>query len=110
MNHNFAAAKEKANMSLMKLSTRNSISSSLRIFQTSRFLSYVADDERVYASSSIIHPTATVHPNAILGQGVSIGPFCSISSSAKLGNGCRLYPGSHVFGNTELGDSCTLMT
>ncbi|XP_058722308.1 probable acyl-[acyl-carrier-protein]--UDP-N-acetylglucosamine O-acyltransferase, mitochondrial isoform X2 [Vicia villosa] len=108
MKNNFAGAEEKSNM--MKLSTRNSISASLRIIQTSRFFSYVADEERVYASNSIIHPTAIVHPNALLGQGISIGPFCTVSSSAKLGNGCKLYPGSHVFGNTELGDGCTLMT
>ncbi|KAG5106402.1 hypothetical protein JHK82_043372 [Glycine max] len=67
----------------------------------------VADGERF---DSCIHPTAVVHPNAVIGQGVSIGPFCSVSSSAKLGNGCQLHPGSHVFGSTELGDNCMLMT
>ncbi|GFP93345.1 probable acyl-[acyl-carrier-protein]--UDP-n-acetylglucosamine o-acyltransferase mitochondrial [Phtheirospermum japonicum] len=58
---------------------------------------------------SSIHPSAIVHPDAILGQGVSIGPFCTVGPSAKLGNACHLYPGSHVSGNTELGDNCTLM-
>ncbi|XP_051131661.1 probable acyl-[acyl-carrier-protein]--UDP-N-acetylglucosamine O-acyltransferase, mitochondrial isoform X3 [Andrographis paniculata] len=58
---------------------------------------------------SFIHPSAVVHPDAILGQGVSIGPFCTVGSSAKLGNACQLYPGSHVSGNTELGDNCILM-
>ncbi|XP_020239998.1 probable acyl-[acyl-carrier-protein]--UDP-N-acetylglucosamine O-acyltransferase, mitochondrial isoform X2 [Cajanus cajan] len=71
----------------------------------------VADGERVDTSKpGFIHPAAIVHPNAVIGQGVSIGPFCSVSSSAKLGNGCQLYPGSHVFGSTELGDNCMLMT
>ncbi|XP_012574805.1 probable acyl-[acyl-carrier-protein]--UDP-N-acetylglucosamine O-acyltransferase, mitochondrial [Cicer arietinum] len=99
----------------MSIMRRSSFSSSLRIFHTflfhPRFFSYhVADEDRVYTSNSIIHPTSIVHPNAILGLGVSIGPFCSISSSAKLGNGCKLYPGSHIFGNTDLGDNCMLMT
>jgi len=94
---------------LIKLGTRSSLSSSLRIIQP-RFFSYVADEEKVYASKSVIHPSAIVHPNAVLGEGVSIGPFCSISSSAKLGKGCQLYPGSHIFGNTKLGDNCMLMT
>ncbi|KAK4415652.1 putative acyl-[acyl-carrier-protein]--UDP-N-acetylglucosamine O-acyltransferase, mitochondrial [Sesamum alatum] len=58
---------------------------------------------------SFIHPSAVVHPDAILGQGVSIGPFCTVGPSAKLGNACRLYPGCHVSGNTELGDNCILM-
>ncbi|KAG9148939.1 hypothetical protein Leryth_026589 [Lithospermum erythrorhizon] len=46
----------------------------------------------------------------ILGQGVSIGPFCVIGPTAKLGNDCQLYPGSNIFGNTELGDNCILMS
>ncbi|XP_024458646.2 probable acyl-[acyl-carrier-protein]--UDP-N-acetylglucosamine O-acyltransferase, mitochondrial isoform X3 [Populus trichocarpa] len=61
------------------------------------------------ANPNFIHPSADVHPNAIIGHGVSVGPFCTIGSSVKLGNGCRLYPGSHVFGNTEIGDHCLLM-
>ncbi|XP_045788950.1 probable acyl-[acyl-carrier-protein]--UDP-N-acetylglucosamine O-acyltransferase, mitochondrial isoform X1 [Trifolium pratense] len=99
-------------MSLIKHGTRSSFSSSLPSFLLfqQRFFSYVADEKRVYASNSIIHPSAIVHPNAVLGEGVSVGPFCSISSSAKLGSGCQLYPGSHIFGNTELGDNCMLMT
>ncbi|XP_061368946.1 probable acyl-[acyl-carrier-protein]--UDP-N-acetylglucosamine O-acyltransferase, mitochondrial isoform X2 [Gastrolobium bilobum] len=77
-----------------------------------RYYSYVAEEERVHASKTtkLIHPSAIVHPNAVIGEGVSIGPFCSVSSSAKLGNGCQLYPGSHIFGSTELGDNCILMT
>ncbi|XP_047182140.1 probable acyl-[acyl-carrier-protein]--UDP-N-acetylglucosamine O-acyltransferase, mitochondrial isoform X2 [Vigna umbellata] len=79
-----------------------------------RFIFFFSQREHVHTSTltkpSFIHPTAAVHPDALIGQGVSIGPFCSVSSSAKLGNGCRLYPGSHVSGRTELGDNCTLMT
>ncbi|KAK9947929.1 hypothetical protein M0R45_003524 [Rubus argutus] len=61
-------------------------------------------------SNGFVHPTAIVHPNAVLGEGVSVGPFCTIGSSVKVGNGCRLHPGSHIFGSTEVGDSCVLMT
>ncbi|KAK4749597.1 hypothetical protein SAY87_027046 [Trapa incisa] len=61
-------------------------------------------------SPTFIHPTAAVHPNALIGQGVSIGPFCTVGPSVKIGNGCKLYPGSHISGDTELGVSCTLMT
>ncbi|XP_011010646.1 PREDICTED: probable acyl-[acyl-carrier-protein]--UDP-N-acetylglucosamine O-acyltransferase, mitochondrial isoform X2 [Populus euphratica] len=61
------------------------------------------------ANPNLIHPSADVHPNAVIGHGVSVGPFCTIGSSVKLGNGCRLYPGSHVFGDTEIGDHCLLM-
>ncbi|KMZ58526.1 UDP-N-acetylglucosamine acyltransferase [Zostera marina] len=57
-----------------------------------------------------IHSTAEIHPGAILGEGVSIGPFCTVGSDAKIGNACQLYPGSHVFGDTQLGDHCILHT
>ncbi|WVZ15598.1 hypothetical protein V8G54_013164 [Vigna mungo] len=93
---------------------RFSLSSALHHRRFIFFFSHVAEREHVHTSTltkpSFIHPNAAVHPDALIGQGVSIGPFCSVSSSAKLGNGCRLYPGSHVSGRTELGDNCTLMT
>ncbi|XP_020553521.1 probable acyl-[acyl-carrier-protein]--UDP-N-acetylglucosamine O-acyltransferase, mitochondrial isoform X1 [Sesamum indicum] len=77
-------------------------------------LPYVNEEEKFSSKETgtkcnFIHPSAVVHPDAILGQGVSIGPFCTVGPSAKLGNACRLYPGSHVSGNTELGDNCILM-
>ncbi|KAG9456542.1 hypothetical protein H6P81_001050 [Aristolochia fimbriata] len=59
--------------------------------------------------TNFIHPTAFVHPDAILGHNVTIGPFCSVGSDVKLGNACHLHPGSHIFGDTELGDHCTLL-
>eukprot|EP00897_Mesotaenium_endlicherianum_P004885 jgi/Mesen1/4424/ME000225S03413 len=61
-------------------------------------------------SSIYIHPLAVVHPDAILMQGVEIGPFCTVGPAVKLGPFCKLHPGSHVFGNTELGSNCTLMS
>ncbi|KAK7363959.1 hypothetical protein VNO80_12244 [Phaseolus coccineus] len=101
---------------LLKASSRRrfSLSSALHHRRFFFFFSHVAEREQVDTSTltkpSFIHPTAAVHSDALIGQGVSIGPFCSVSSSAKLGNGCQLHPGSHVSGNTELGDNCTLMT
>ncbi|KAJ9183835.1 hypothetical protein P3X46_007642 [Hevea brasiliensis] len=77
-------------------------------------LTYASNERTPEASPlenpTFIHSSAVVHPNAFIGQGVSIGPFCTVGSSAKLGNGCQLYPGSHIFGNTELGERCVLMT
>ncbi|KAK6139603.1 hypothetical protein DH2020_026651 [Rehmannia glutinosa] len=84
----------------------------LRCISTS--LPYVKEEVKLSSAEtesncSFIHPSAIVHPDAILGQGVSIGPFCTVGPSVKLGNACKLYPGSHVSGSTELGDNCTLM-
>ncbi|CAI0543855.1 unnamed protein product [Linum tenue] len=67
------------------------------------------EDGSPVESSSFVHPWAVVHPNALIGEGVSIGPFCTVGSTAKLGNGCQLHPGSHVFGDTVIGERCVLM-
>ncbi|CAK7352668.1 unnamed protein product [Dovyalis caffra] len=98
-------------------SSRSSDSlSNQHLFSTTTFRYADADadsssDSKATADPNpyVVHPSADVHSNAIIGDGVSIGPFCTIGSSAKLGKGCRLYPGSHVFGNTEIGDHCLLM-
>jgi UDP-N-acetylglucosamine acyltransferase len=49
-----------------------------------------------------IHPTAIVHPQAILGDGCEIGPYCVIGGEVELGPGCRLH--SHV-----VLDGCTVL-
>ncbi|PKA47612.1 putative acyl-[acyl-carrier-protein]--UDP-N-acetylglucosamine O-acyltransferase, mitochondrial [Apostasia shenzhenica] len=69
------------------------------------------DGMREEASS--IHPTAVVHPDAVLEknvQHVSIGPFCTVGSAVKIGNSCQLHAGSHIMGDTELGDNCILQS
>ncbi len=49
-----------------------------------------------------IHPTAIVHPQAVLGDGCEIGPYCVIGGEVELGPGCRLH--SHV-----VLDGCTVL-
>ncbi|MFN8218868.1 MAG: acyl-ACP--UDP-N-acetylglucosamine O-acyltransferase [Fimbriimonadales bacterium] len=51
-----------------------------------------------------IHPLSYVHPEAELGEGVVIGPFCYVEKGAKLGNRCRLDSHVTVKTNTTLGD------
>ena len=55
---------------------------------------------------SKIHSTAIVDANAILGDGVEIGPYCVIGPNVKVGDGTRLF--SHVVldGYTTLGKEC----
>jgi UDP-3-O-[3-hydroxymyristoyl] glucosamine N-acyltransferase len=40
------------------------------------------------------HPTAVVHPTATLGSDVLLGPYCVIGAKASIGDGCCI--GSHV--------------
>jgi UDP-N-acetylglucosamine acyltransferase len=42
----------------------------------------------------MIHPTAVVHPLAVLGEGVRVGPFCRIGEGVTMGDRCVL--DSHV--------------
>jgi UDP-3-O-[3-hydroxymyristoyl] glucosamine N-acyltransferase len=72
------------------------------------------------------HPTATVHAEAKIGQGVSLGPYCVIGAEAIIGDGCligalavidkgvRIGAGSiihpHVFigAGCEIGERCEI--
>jgi UDP-3-O-[3-hydroxymyristoyl] glucosamine N-acyltransferase len=40
------------------------------------------------------HPTAVVHPDATIGSGVLLGPYCVIGARASIGDDCCI--GSHV--------------
>lgn len=50
-----------------------------------------------------IHPTAIVSPDAQLGEGVEIGPFCIVQGNAVLGDGCILQSNVLIDRNTILG-------
>lgn len=51
-----------------------------------------------------IHPTALVDPQAELGEGVHIGPFCLVGPKVRLGAHTRLESHVVVEGDTELGE------
>ncbi|HMK34186.1 MAG TPA: acyl-ACP--UDP-N-acetylglucosamine O-acyltransferase [Desulfomonilaceae bacterium] len=51
----------------------------------------------------MIHSTAAVHPGAVLGNGVSVGPFSVIGEKVVLGDGCRIGPHVVIEGNTTVG-------
>lgn len=41
-------------------------------------------------SATSIHPTAIVHPGAVLGQGVAVGPYCVVGAGVEIGDRCVL--------------------
>jgi UDP-N-acetylglucosamine acyltransferase len=59
-------------------------------------------------AKSDIHPTALVDPNAQLGEGVEIGPFCMVGADAVLGDRVRMISHATVAGHTTLGEDCVL--
>jgi UDP-N-acetylglucosamine acyltransferase len=50
-----------------------------------------------------IHPTAIIHPGAILGKDNHVGPYCVIDENVVLGDGNWLGPHVHVTGHTRIG-------
>jgi UDP-N-acetylglucosamine acyltransferase len=50
-----------------------------------------------------VHSTATVAPEAQLGDGVQIGPGCVLSGRIKLGAGVRLIGNCYISGPVEIG-------
>ena len=48
---------------------------------------------------------ARVHPNAVIGEGTSIGPFAVIGPHVRIGRNCKIGSSAIVDGHTSLGDS-----
>ena len=51
----------------------------------------------------MIHSTAIIHPNAKLGAGCHIGPYCVVGEHVELGADCRLHSHVVIDGHTRLG-------
>ena len=54
-------------------------------------------------STTQIHPTAVVDPAAVIGEGVTIGPYCVVESGVEIGDGCWLQGHVTVCGFTKIG-------
>jgi UDP-N-acetylglucosamine acyltransferase len=55
-----------------------------------------------------IHPTATIHPNANLGERVTIGPYAVIGEHVRLGAETRVGPHAVIEGWTSIGECCEI--
>lgn len=54
-------------------------------------------------AAGVIDSGASIHPDAILGEGVSVGFGCSVGAGAKLEAGVVLYPGCVIGARVEIG-------
>ncbi len=50
-----------------------------------------------------IHPSAVIEPGAVLGNGVTVGPFCHIGASVVLADGVTLQSHVVIAGRTQIG-------
>lgn len=51
----------------------------------------------------MIHPTAIIHPDASLGENVSVGPYSIVEENVVIGDGCRIGPHVTITGHTTIG-------
>ena len=51
----------------------------------------------------MIHPTAVIHPGAVLGANISIGPYSVIGEKVVLGDNCEIGPHVTIEGATTIG-------
>lgn len=53
-----------------------------------------------------IHPTATVHPDAKLGENVSIGPNVVVSRNASIGSNTKVLANVYIGRSAQIGENC----
>ena len=58
----------------------------------------------------MIHPSAIVHPDAILGEGVEIGPWAIIAGTVKIGARTKVGPRVTIEGHTTIGEDNEIFT
>ena len=57
---------------------------------------------------STIHPTAVIGQSAILGEGVTVGPYSVIEYDVEIGDGTVIWPHVHIASGARIGNSCKI--
>ena len=55
-----------------------------------------------------IHPTSVIHPDAILGKNVSVGPYAVVDRGARIGDNTIITSHAFVGANVVIGDDCLI--
>lgn len=55
-----------------------------------------------------VHPAATIHSSAKLGQNVSIGPNVVVCKNAEIGDNTRILANAYVGGGAKVGSDCLI--
>jgi UDP-N-acetylglucosamine acyltransferase len=53
-------------------------------------------------------PLAIIHPEAIIGKNVTIGPFTVIEQDVVIGDNCHIYPHTTILSGARIGAGCQL--
>lgn len=57
-----------------------------------------------------IHPLASVHPNAKLGDNIEVGPYAFIDEFVEIGDGCTILPHATIFNYVKMGKNCQVFS
>jgi len=57
-----------------------------------------------------VHPTAVVVQPELVGEGVSIGPFCVIAPNVRIGRNCQILPHVTMYPGVTLGENCVVQS
>lgn len=60
------------------------------------------------STTARIHPLALVEDGAVIGENVTIGPFCHVGPKVVLGDGCELLSHAVVVGRTTIGKNAKI--
>lgn len=55
---------------------------------------------------SNIHPTAIIHPGAVIGKDVEIGPYAIIEDNVVIGDRCKIHPHAVICSYVSMGKDC----
>ena len=58
----------------------------------------------------MIHPLAYVHPDAKLGENVTVEPFAYIAGKVTIGDGCWIGPNAIINDGAILGKECKIFS
>jgi len=59
-------------------------------------------------TSTFIHSTAVVEPDASIGKGTHVGAGCTIANGVKIGENCTLHPRVTIYPNVTIGNRVTI--
>ena len=57
---------------------------------------------------SSIHATAVIGKSAVLGEGVTVGPYSVIEDDVEIGNGTTIWPHVHIASGARIGSDCKI--
>ena len=55
---------------------------------------------------SSIHATAVIGKSAVLGEGVTVGPYSVIEDDVEIGDGTTIWPHVHIASGARIGSDC----